>query len=139
MLFHKYFFSLSCRYVYGLNATNFRNNLFPDYTGGKYGCPANPIDTLLGDDGTCSFKLVFAIVFPAATGIMEGANLSGDLANPGKSIPRGTILAVLTAIVTYITLILTYVSLPLCRIYNMITIDRRSPFGFLFFFVISYN
>jgi potassium/chloride transporter 9 len=94
-------------WVYGLNTTNFASNLFPEYTGGKFGCPATPMDSALGADGSCTFKLVFAIVFPAATGIMEGANLSGDLRDPGKSIPRGTILAVCTAIVTYIVMVLT--------------------------------
>lgn len=52
-------------------------------------------------EGMCSFHYVFAIVFPAATGIMEGANLSGDLKDPAGSIPVGTLGAVFTAIVSY--------------------------------------
>lgn len=31
-----------------------------------------------------SVKEVFSVIFPAMTGIMEGANLSGDLENPGR-------------------------------------------------------
>ena len=31
-----------------------------------------------------SVKQVFSVIFPAMTGIMEGANLSGDLENPGR-------------------------------------------------------
>eukprot|EP00924_Labyrinthula_sp_SR-Ha-C_P006713 augustus_masked-scaffold_29-processed-gene-2.21-mRNA-1 protein AED:0.35 eAED:0.35 QI:0/0/0/0.5/1/1/2/0/445 len=45
----------------------------------------------------CDFRLVFGILFNAVTGIMEGANLSGDLADPKRAIPLGTIYAVFTA------------------------------------------
>eukprot|EP00494_Astrolonche_serrata_P023244 UN23502 len=56
----------------------------------------------------CSYAIVFAVVFPACTGIMEGANLSGDLENPGYSIPVGTIAAMLTSIVFYVLLTIGY-------------------------------
>eukprot|EP00939_MAST-03C_sp_MAST-3C-sp1_P000184 g184.t1 len=56
------------------------------------------------NDGVCDFHSVFAIVFPAATGIMEGANLSGDLKDPSRSIPKGTLMAVAFAILTYVGL-----------------------------------
>merc|ERR1719233_608244 len=58
--------------------------------------------------GTCNFVIVFGVMFPAVTGIMEGANLSGDLKDPDYSIPRGTLGAVFTSILFYLLLILGY-------------------------------
>lgn len=48
------------------------------------------------------FVLVFAICFPAFTGMTAGVGLSGDLKDPKKSIPNGILLAILTGLIIYI-------------------------------------
>ncbi|PIQ61269.1 MAG: amino acid permease [Bacteroidetes bacterium CG12_big_fil_rev_8_21_14_0_65_60_17] len=73
----------------------------------------SPVDGF--DPGTASISgtianadplvLVFAIVFPAFTGMTAGVGLSGDLANPRKAIPRGTIAATLVGMVVYVAIV----------------------------------
>jgi amino acid transporter len=50
------------------------------------------------------FWVVFAVFFPAVTGIMAGVNMSGDLQNPGRSIPRGTFSAILVGYGVYMAI-----------------------------------
>lgn len=59
-------------------------NLWPQYTEGV------------------SFWIVFAVFFPAVTGIEVGISLSGDLKDPSRSIPRGTIAAIAVTACIYI-------------------------------------
>lgn len=51
-----------------------------------------------------SFFTVFAIIFPAFTGMTAGVGLSGDLKDPGKSIPNGTIMATVVGMIVYVLL-----------------------------------
>ncbi|MFP4023910.1 MAG: amino acid permease [Thiohalospira sp.] len=57
-----------------------------------------------------NFFLVFAIVFPAFTGMTAGVGLSGDLKNPAKSIPLGTVAATFTGLAVYIFVVLKLVN-----------------------------
>ncbi len=51
------------------------------------------------------FIAVFAVFFPAVTGFTQGVSMSGDLAEPRKSIPVGTFAAMGTGFVVYVGLI----------------------------------
>jgi amino acid transporter len=52
--------------------------------------------------GEVGFWVGFAVFFPAVTGVMAGLGLSGDLRDPGKSIPIGSIAAVATGFLVYL-------------------------------------
>jgi amino acid transporter len=47
------------------------------------------------------FFTVFAIIFPAFTGMTAGVGLSGDLKDPGRSIPIGTLTATIAGMIIY--------------------------------------
>ena len=65
----------------------------------------NEIDFTAIVPGNDSFARVFAIVFPAFTGMTAGVGLSGDLKNPRRSIPLGTLTATLVGMVVYVLVI----------------------------------
>jgi amino acid transporter len=70
------------------SADRFMANLGPAYTEGA------------------SALTMFALFFPAATGIMAGANMSGDLRDPARSLPLGTFAAIGATALVYLGLIL---------------------------------
>lgn len=45
--------------------------------------------------------VLFAVFFPAVTGFTQGVSMSGDLKNPGRSLPLGTFSAVGLSIMVY--------------------------------------
>lgn len=54
------------------------------------------------------FWLVFGIFFPAVTGFTQGVSMSGDLKDPGKSLPLGTFMAVGVSIVIYFMVVIVF-------------------------------
>ncbi|MDY6904624.1 MAG: amino acid permease [Thermodesulfobacteriota bacterium] len=59
------------------------------------------------------FWLIFAIFFPAVTGFTQGVSMSGDLKDPGKSLPNGTFAAVGVSIIIYfLSAVILAASLP---------------------------
>ncbi|XP_054244144.1 solute carrier family 12 member 1 isoform X1 [Indicator indicator] len=72
------------RGFFNYQASIFAENFGPDFRSGE------------------GFFSVFAIFFPAATGILAGANISGDLKDPQSAIPKGTMLAIVITTIAYI-------------------------------------
>ena len=56
-----------------------------------------------------NFFYVFTIIFPAFTGLAAGLGLSGDLRDPKKSIPRGTLWATVVGMFIYIAVAYKFV------------------------------
>ncbi|KAJ8396440.1 hypothetical protein AAFF_G00017460 [Aldrovandia affinis] len=78
----------------GFNSTTLRSNLGPGYS----------LD--YSTNTAMSFATVFAVMFTSCTGIMAGANMSGELKNPSVAIPKGTIIAVFYTFCVYVILFL---------------------------------
>ncbi|THC96813.1 hypothetical protein EYZ11_003692 [Aspergillus tanneri] len=90
----------------GVNFTGVRlqtllENLKPRLTKGAAGSQLK---------GRENFQDLFGILFPATGGIFAGASMSGDLRNPSRSIPKGTLSGLALTFITYTVVILAMAS-----------------------------
>jgi amino acid transporter len=78
-----------------------------------------------------NFWAIFAVFFPAVTGILTGVSLSGTLKNPRRSIPTGTIAAILVSFVIYMALAywLSVVATPDELLTNMTIMVNKAAWG----------
>ncbi|CAH2304975.1 solute carrier family 12 member 8 [Pelobates cultripes] len=92
------------------------NNTFPDYTPGE------------------SFFTVFGVFFPAATGVMAGFNMSGDLKKPATSIPLGSLAAIAISWFLYIVFVFLLGAICMREFlrYEFMIAEKVSLVGFLF-------
>ncbi|NXT23256.1 S12A8 protein, partial [Syrrhaptes paradoxus] len=92
------------------------NNTLPDYSQGE------------------SFFTVFGVFFPAATGVMAGFNMSGDLQKPATNIPLGSLAAIGTSWFLY--MVFVFLLGAICTRqslrYDFMIAEKVSLVGFLF-------
>ncbi|KAJ1820082.1 hypothetical protein LPJ75_001029, partial [Coemansia sp. RSA 2598] len=77
----------------GWQMSTFKENLWPELTPISPGSPSETFGSVLG------------VLFPACIGIMAGASMSSALRKPSKSIPKGTLWAVLITFILYMAII----------------------------------
>ncbi|HSC26971.1 MAG TPA: hypothetical protein VLD67_06830, partial [Vicinamibacterales bacterium] len=68
------------------------------------GPPPGDVPTVGEPLSPAAFWVAFAVFFPAVTGIEAGLGMSGDLKDPARSLPRGTLLAVATGYAIYLAI-----------------------------------
>ncbi len=67
--------------------------------------PAHIVGNNFGFFNKDKFFILFAICFPAFTGMTAGVGLSGDLKDPGKSIPLGTMGGTIAGLIVYVLVV----------------------------------
>ena len=80
-------------YYTGWSLHTIRENLMPQFTAGAAGSSKT--------DEKENWQSIFGVLFPAVTGILAGASMSGDLRKPSKSIPKGTNWSLVFTFIVY--------------------------------------
>lgn len=80
-----------------------------------------------------NFFIIFAICFPAFTGMTAGVGLSGDLKNPSKSIPLGTMGGTIMGLIMYAFIIWKLaISAPQADLIgDQLVMSKIAVFGFI--------
>ncbi|MHC4915182.1 MAG: amino acid permease, partial [Planctomycetota bacterium] len=83
----------------------FTGGQIANFSAERFAANWGPADAARMPSGTVvlSFWALFAIYFPAVTGIDAGINMSGDLGDPTRSIPRGALAAVGVGFMVYLS------------------------------------
>lgn len=78
-----------------------------------------------------NFWAIFAVFFPAVTGVLTGVNMSGTLKNPRRSIPLGMMTAVILTMLVYLGLAywVSLVATPQELVTNLTIMVDRAAFG----------
>uniref|UniRef100_A0A8C9PPF2 Solute carrier family 12 member 8 n=1 Tax=Spermophilus dauricus TaxID=99837 RepID=A0A8C9PPF2_SPEDA len=88
-----------------------QNDTLPDYSPGE------------------TFFTVFGVFFPAATGVMAGFNMGGDLRDPAASVPLGSLAAV--GISWFLYIVFTFLLGAICTRealrYNFLIAEKKGP------------
>lgn len=92
--------NLGMKFLYFVVALLFTSLIF--FFLGRGSAPPEQLNLTAHIADPDNFFYVFTIVFPAFTGLAAGLGLSGDLREPQKSIPRGTLLATIVGFFIYI-------------------------------------
>ena len=89
------------------------------------------IPRVWGDFPSGNFWAVFAVFFPAVTGVLTGVNMSGTLKDPRRSIPKGIIAAVVLTMLVYLGLAywVSRVATPTELLTNLTIMVDRAAYG----------
>ncbi len=100
-------------------------------TGTRVDVAADALASPPAEPPTVAFWAVFAVFFPAVTGVMAGLGLSGDLRDPIRAIPRGALAAMLVGFAVYLVVpfLLLRAATPAALIDDPLIWTRIAPLG----------